>query len=237
LHSKIQKNARLPPIEFLHTSQDTIPESHFLTKKDFEELDNIGFVIKDNFLGKEKLLEIWEESNSLYNHGKLQRAGMGTGASDHWVNEKARSDHVLWLNSAFDTSFDNEGIDAIRKLINTIDQIRHQLNEDINLDSQKIQMHLTCYPGKGARYMRHLDAYVGASARKITCLYYINPNWKEEDGGQLRIFDPKQEAQSDEKFMDIAPLGDRLLIFQSRVLEHEVLPVHAHRFALTVWFY
>jgi len=134
---KDTKHERLPSVEFLKVSRDTIPESHFLTKKDFEELDNVGFVIKDNFLGKEKLLQIWEESNSLHSRGKLQRAGMGTGVSDHWVNEKARSDYVLWLNSAFDTSFDNEGIDAIRKLINTIDQIRHQLNEDINLDSQK----------------------------------------------------------------------------------------------------
>jgi Rps23 Pro-64 3,4-dihydroxylase Tpa1-like proline 4-hydroxylase len=36
---------------------------------------------------------------------------------------------------------------------------------------------------------------------------------------------------------DIEPLGDRLLIFQSRMLEHEVLPVHAKRYAVTMWFY
>lgn len=36
---------------------------------------------------------------------------------------------------------------------------------------------------------------------------------------------------------DVEPLGDRLVVFQSRLLEHEVLPVYAPRYALTVWFY
>jgi len=173
------KHERLPPVQFLQNAREIIPESHVLNKKDFEELDKVGFVIKDDFLGKEKLQLAFEEANSLLSRGKLQRAGMG-GSTEYWQNEKARSDYVLWLNSAFDSSFDSENIESIRDVIKQIDQIKHQLNDDINFESEKNQMHLTCYPGDGARYMRHLDAHVGASPRKITCLYYINPNWNRK---------------------------------------------------------
>jgi len=84
--------------------------------------------------------------------------------------------------------------------------------------------------------MRHIDAYKGASTRRLTFLYYINPNWKEADGGHLRIYLPGG-SNNNELIRDIEPLGDRLVIFQSRVLEHEVLPTYIHRYALTVWFY
>jgi Rps23 Pro-64 3,4-dihydroxylase Tpa1-like proline 4-hydroxylase len=36
---------------------------------------------------------------------------------------------------------------------------------------------------------------------------------------------------------DIDPIADRLLIFQSRLIEHEVLPTYHKRFAITTWFY
>jgi len=84
--------------------------------------------------------------------------------------------------------------------------------------------------------VRHLDAYEGSSTRRVTCIYYINPYWKEEDGGQLRIFHEGAQGVKEE-FDDIAPCGNRLLIFQSRQLEHEVLPTYFERYALTVWFY
>ena len=41
----------------------------------------------------------------------------------------------------------------------------------------------------------------------------------------------------DGSYQDIDPIADRLLVFQSRMLEHEVLPAHATRFAITMWFY
>jgi hypothetical protein len=34
----------------------------------------------------------------------------------------------------------------------------------------------------------------------------------------------------------VAPLGGRLLLFESH-LEHEVLPAHRHRYSITTWFY
>lgn len=49
--------------------------------------------------------------------------------------------------------------------------------------------------------------------------------------------DGVEGGEKDDEFIDIAPLADRLLVFQSRLLEHEVLPSFAQRYSLTVWFY
>jgi len=225
---------KLPPVEFVKELVKEIPVSHFLSKEDFVELDEKGYIIKDHYLGENKLHQVWEEAKTLLANGKLSPAGMGTGG-EHWQSAKARSDLVIWLNTVLESSWDNQGIEAIRSLIKNLDEIRLQLNEDINFNSDKFQSHLTCYPGEGARYMRHIDAYKGASTRRLTLLYYLNPDWKKGDGGELRIYHPNNNQ--DELSSDIEPIGDRLVIFQSRVLEHEVLPTYIHRYALTVWFY
>ena len=49
---------------------------------------------------------------------------------------------------------------------------------------------MACYPGEGARYVRHLDAFEGGTNRRLTCLYYMNKNWQPEHGGQLRLYLP-----------------------------------------------
>lgn len=123
------------------------------------------------------------------------------------------------------------------------------------------------------RYLRHLDApptlqgdVLGEETRqrrKLTLLYYINPDWERVHGGCLRLYPKisagapadttaqgqvhnavgdagqghKGQEEEKENYVDIEPLGDRLLIFQSRTIEHEVLPAHALRFSLTMWLY
>ena len=73
--------------------------------------------------------------------------------------------------------------------------------------------------------------------RKLTAILYVNPRWDEDNGGEIRLFDALGEPQH----TDLAPSGDRLLLFWSDLLVHEVLPcfdteAHAHRFTLTLWF-
>ena len=113
-----------------------------------------------------------------------------------------------------------------------------------------------------------------APGRRLTMLLYLNPEWQNGDGGELRLHlkkiieknnsnndnnnddnndnmnDDNNDDNNDEieidtestkkstEFIDIAPLGGRLLIFQSRALLHEVLPSNAEwRYSLTMWVY
>ena len=48
---------------------------------------------------------------------------------------------------------------------------------------------LTCYPGGGSRYIRHIDN-PNRNGRLLTAIYYLNLEWTEADGGTLRIFPP-----------------------------------------------
>jgi Rps23 Pro-64 3,4-dihydroxylase Tpa1-like proline 4-hydroxylase len=91
--------------------------------------------------------------------------------------------------------------------------------------------------GDGSQYAKHYDNAGGIDRRKLTALYYMNPNWAKDQGGTFRAF-PSKGAP--EEYIDIEPIADRLLCFWSDELVHGVQPSYAaspdqHRYALTVW--
>jgi len=102
----------------------------------------------------------------------------------------------------------------------------------------------------GAGYAKHVDNVMGAGlddARKLTAIYYLNPHWNAQAGGHLRVWDADivgAEADgplSSDGAAHIAPRGDRLVVFWSDALVHDVEPSRIvssadHRWALTVWF-
>jgi hypothetical protein len=105
---------------------------------------------------------------------------------------------------------------------------------------------VTCYPGNGARYIRHCDN-PNRNGRRLTVLYYLNFDWQEGDGGELRIYPPeatsKPSAEGGSKdaglpILDLPPRGDSMVLFFSDTrVPHEVLPAHKARYAVTHWFY
>eukprot|EP00929_Paragymnodinium_shiwhaense_P026761 TRINITY_DN15830_c0_g2_i1.p1 TRINITY_DN15830_c0_g2~~TRINITY_DN15830_c0_g2_i1.p1 ORF type:complete len:445 (+),score=66.86 TRINITY_DN15830_c0_g2_i1:1045-2379(+) len=130
-------------------------------------------------------------------------------------------------------------------------QLRAELDEACAFQSKQMQIMAARYPGQGARYARHVDAlpeHVAAgTARRLTALYYLNPAWKAADGGQLRLHLPAETASAlpgvqmasgvSEVAYDVEPVLDRLVIFGSAWLEHEVLPAQADRYTITAWIY
>ena len=88
------------------------------------------------------------------------------------------------------------------------------------------------YPGGGARYVKHRDALPYKAGRKLTVIYYLNEQWEQGHGGELRIW----PTDGSDETVTIEPLADRLLLFISS-LEHEVLPAWRPRFALTTWLF
>ena len=108
---------------------------------------------------------------------------------------------------------------------------------------------LALYPGDSrASYARHLDACTSTlyelgllewwrlsdyRQRVTTVILYLNkPDRQESDGGMLRCWaNPKDREES----FDIVPKGGTLVIFQSDLVEHMVLPSTVDRYALTNW--
>ena len=84
------------------------------------------------------------------------------------------------------------------------------------------------YPS-GSFYQRHLDRFKDDDRRTISSVFYLNTAWQESDAGQLRIYSGVQQH-------NIAPLANRLVLFVSADIWHEVLPTNAIRKSLTGWF-
>lgn len=89
--------------------------------------------------------------------------------------------------------------------------------------------------GGGSSYDKHYDNSGGEDLRKLTILYYLNPDYSKEMGGEFRIHRSLEEVE------DIQPRGDRLLIFWGDRLVHSVRESFTpsgdrdHRYAFTVW--
>mmetsp|Transcript_25308 Transcript_25308/g.40593 ORF Transcript_25308/g.40593 Transcript_25308/m.40593 type:complete len:208 (+) Transcript_25308:419-1042(+) len=180
-----------------------------------------------------------------------------------WKQSNLRGDLTTWINPT------NEENLAIRKVVKALENIKLDLNSAIDFKCEKVSVQAAVYPGNGARYVRHKDSYPGGGPqRRITILYYLNPEWQEGDGGELRIHLPLKESdkdkngnecvpnnkdevnertsksrnggkvrQSAECFVDIPPTADKVVMFLSEYMEHEVLPSEAKRAAITMWLY
>jgi len=61
----------------------------------------------------------------------------------------------------------------------------------------------------GAKYPRHVDNVGLPDRRKVTAIYYCNPNWQRGDGGELRLWGNGGLVE------DVAPISDRLVVFWS----------------------
>jgi SM-20-related protein len=91
---------------------------------------------------------------------------------------------------------------------------------------------LSIYP-PGCYYRKHLDQYQDNGQRIVTCILYLNHNWRSVDGGQLRLYtDPVDET----RFEDILPIGGRLVTFLSSRFQHSVIPSRRERLSITGWF-
>jgi hypothetical protein len=73
--------------------------------------------------------------------------------------------------------------------------------------------------------------------RYLTCIVYLNDEWKDGDGGCLRMFKDGMESGKFDKtnVIDILPLAGRLVVFSSLQQWHTVLCTQATRFACSLW--
>lgn len=118
----------------------------------------------------------------------------------------------------------------MRRMDTLVELLATQIPEMQTIESRSEAM-VTCYPGNGARYIKHCDN-PNRNGRKVTAIYYLNPAWQPGDGGELRVFSPASEHHR-----DIAPIGDRLIVFFSNArVPHEVLPSNVDRYAVTHWY-
>ena len=178
-----------------------------------------GFSIVDQFLSQEEVDNIIKELNHSGIRKEFKKAGIGKDYSGQ-INENIRGDQIHWLEKSTASP-------AVLIYLERMTGLLHYVNETLFLSLKEFEVHLTKYP-PGSFYKRHRDQFKRDDHRKLSVICYLNPDWKEEYGGQLRIYLPERE-------MDILPIAGRLVCFRSDQIEHEVLPTTRERLSITGW--
>ena len=178
-----------------------------------------GFAITDDFLSPQEvqsILQLDEFQNGLL---PFKKAGIGK-LQDKQINEAIRGDYIQWVDRA-------SAQPSIQAYLTKLNELISFVNQNLFLSLKDYEVHMTIYP-PGSYYKRHLDQFKKDDHRRLSVICYLNENWKEEEGGQLRIYLP-------EKHIDVLPVAGRLVCFRSDQLEHEVLPATRPRLSLTGW--
>jgi len=188
-----------------------------------QRLAGEGWIVVPNFVSEELARSLRAEALDLYRDGAFRAAGVGKGENRKLVSE-IRSDHVLWLNEPYSA--------AQARYLAELEQLRLAINRTLFLGLWDFEGHYAMY-APGAHYARHLDQFNHAKQRRVTCITYLNENWRPEDGGQLRIY---LDGENPAPCHDVSPTLGTLVCFLSDGFYHEVLPSTRERLSVTGWF-
>lgn len=184
-----------------------------------EGLADTGYSIVDSFLTQQEtdaILQLDEFQGGLL---PFRKAGIGN-QQERTINARIRGDYVKWITR-------DSAAPAIQVYLNRLDELIGYLNQSLFLSLKDFEVHLTIYP-VGTSYQRHIDQFKRDDHRRLSIILYLNKNWSDDLGGQLRMHLPGATK-------DIVPQEGRLVCFRSDLIEHEVLPASRERLSITGW--
>lgn len=157
---------------------------------------------------------------------ELVRAGVGAGPEKQ-IRSEIRSDSIIWLEES-DPDL------AVKSWISGMDELSAYIRRELFLSVWTYEGHLARYPG-GGFYKPHLDQHADTLARQISIITYLNDDWLDTDGGQLRIYTDLAKGVNG-PYLDVLPKAGTVVVFRSGEFWHEVLPSKRPRLSLTGWF-
>jgi len=188
------------------------------------QLAEQGWSVETEFLDDETVQSIRLAAGHAWQAGQFRSAGIGRG-SDFEIKPEIRNDQVLWLEPA-QCDLSLQGYFA------ALEQLRLHINQHLYLGLFDYEAHMAMY-SPGSYYRKHLDQFRGLGNRLLTTTYYLNPDWRPADGGQLRLY---TDASHPDRYLDILPRAGTLVCFLSSEFLHEVLPAGRARLSITGWF-
>jgi SM-20-related protein len=189
-----------------------------------EQIAAEGWMALPGFLDAAAVRALALESVALFGQGVFHEAAIGGGAQQH-LDGDVRADQIFWLEPA------GSG-DAQRDCLARFEDLRLRLNRDLQLGLFDFECHFARY-APGAFYRRHVDQFSRDSRRRVSSILYLNPDWGDDDGGELRLY---LERKAGSPYVDIRPTGGTLVLFRSERFPHEVLPATRERLSLTGWY-
>lgn len=183
-----------------------------------EAISRKGYSINFNALPAALSEKLWLHLQQM-NSEKFASAGVGR-AWHHQLNRFIRRDEICWINGESE---------AGRAWLEWTQSLQVYLNRRLFLGLFSFESHFAHY-APGAFYKKHLDAFKGESNRRLSLVFYLNPGWLPEDGGEL-VLDTDAENQ-----IRVTPAYGTLVTFLSEDFPHEVLPANRDRYSIAGWF-
>ena len=185
-----------------------------------ETMAEQGYIVLTDFIAAD-LTEQLHQHVSTLPESAFNTAKIGRQQSVQQL-ETVRNDKTAWLSNAYPVE---------QAYLDTMDTLRTQLNRQLFLGLRDFEAHFAHYP-PGHFYQRHVDAFKGQSNRVISSVFYLNPDWSEQDQGQLVLYQPDSEVQ----IQTVMPMMGTLVLFLSEQFPHEVLPARRDRYSISGWF-
>ena len=195
-----------------------------------------GYYTTTGFLGADACAMMRAEAEQLYAGGEFMQS-VSTDAHGQTFDKEGV--HAVEL--------DGDEWDRAAWLLEYTTQVMATIPSMLNAQWPELCMSDAAYgtklavatAGCGSKYPKHVDNSGPPDQRKLTVIYYLNPEWAPAMGGHLRL----HVGGTEDEPVDITPEGDRVVMFWSDLCVHEVLPnlaprgdrARGDRYALTLW--
>lgn len=186
-----------------------------------QQLELSSYAVIENFLTPEVAHSLLQEIQRLIQEDELRQASIGKGLKSD-VMEEIRKDEIKWLSQK------TNHVDMLSFLY-LIEELGEYLSQYFRVSIKRYEGHWAHYPPE-AFYKKHVDQFVETNNRIFSVITYLNPNWKDSDGGELVIY------QDNKPPVKIKPKLGSLVCFRSDLLFHEVLPTKRSRYSITGWY-
>lgn len=179
------------------------------------------YAVVDGFFSQEEVALLRSNLLVKYEEDRFRKSAIGNKFNEE-VIKSIRGDFILWMDESKADTTERLFFDKVNTLIS-------YLNKTCFLGIQQKEFHYAVYP-TGTFYKRHLDTFQNDDRRKLSFVFYLNEDpWPVENGGELRLY-------LEEGVKDVLPLAGRVVIFESQLLEHEVVVVKkSERLSITGW--
>lgn len=179
--------------------------------------NNIG--IDTLFLNEALSKGLQQNIKELQHSDSMVAAGIGNNQVKD-AHQKVRGDKIYWMDKSHNNIFEQEFLKLVEDFID-------HLNETCYTGINSYEFHYAVYE-EGSFYKRHKDQFKNEHNRKFSLINYLNEDWLEEDGGQLRVY-------QNEEIQNILPQSQTAVFFKSDELEHEVTMANRSRMSISGW--
>jgi Rps23 Pro-64 3,4-dihydroxylase Tpa1-like proline 4-hydroxylase len=176
------------------------------------ELEASNFVVLDSVLGASTVASLRAEVEGVRRAGRLKASELGggrTGSNVAFTRAEARGDSIGWFTGG-EAALWPDG--TLARYLDVLDGLMGALGKrvpQLRATTKRSKAMIACYPGSGARYVRHHDNACSRSegeqcnGRRLTAILYLNEGWEVAHGGHLRLYPPYKPDAAKEALQEL----------------------------------